>query len=76
MVTKLGRLNRGEEATRGQSQVVLVGERQCAWKRTSELRGRALVLEPNSSNTVSRYLRSGPFPTLSGHLLWSPVNSH
>ena len=34
------------------------------------------LLEPNGSNTVSGYLRSRPFPTLSGHLLWSPVNSH
>ena len=35
-----------------------------------------LVLEPNGSNTVSGYLRSGSFPAFSGHLLWSPVNSH
>ena len=34
------------------------------------------LLEPNGSNTVSRYLQSGPFPAFSGHLLWSPVNSH
>ena len=35
-----------------------------------------LLLEPLGSNTVSRYLRSGPFPAFSSHLLWSPVNSH
>ena len=34
------------------------------------------MLEPNGSNTVSGYLRSGPFPAFSSHLLWSPVNSH
>ena len=32
-----------------------------------------LVLEPNSSNTVSRYLLSGPFPAISGQLLLTPV---
>ena len=34
------------------------------------------LLEPNGSNTISGYLQSRPFPAFSGHLLWSPVNSH
>ena len=34
------------------------------------------LLEPNNSNTVSRYLQSGPFPTFSSHLLLSPVDFH
>ena len=34
------------------------------------------LLEPNGSNTVSGYLRSGPFHTSSGHLPSSPVGSY
>ena len=34
------------------------------------------LLEPIGSNTISGYLWSGPFPTFSGHLLLSPVDSH
>ena len=34
------------------------------------------VLEPNSSNIISGYLLSEPFPVSSGHLLSTPVDSH